>query len=573
MTISINRLSSLLTKNKPWLVCLAILLAPSIVLGDTPQVQFTDVTEAAGIKFRHINGAQGEYHLPETMGAGGAFFDFDNDGDLDLYLINSGYLTDAESQASVESVLYRNNGDGTFTDTTDQAGVGNAGNYGMGAACADYDNDGDIDLYVTNFGANILYQNNGDGTFTDITEKAGVGDELLGSSATFFDYDRDGYMDLYVVNYVHYDVDVPRRPCGVKGIRTYCHPEHFVGAPDQLYRNNGDGTFTNVTEAAGLTNISGPHGGKGLGVIATDFSNDGEPDLYVANDTTPNFLFYNNGNGTFTEIGLFSGCAYSFDGIAQASMGVDAGDFNRDGFLDIFVINFSQETNALYQNNGDGTFTDVIYDVNLGKESYIFLGFGTGFFDYDNDGWLDLYIANGHISDNIEQITNVVTYAQRDQLFRNNRNGTYTEMSLSTGDYFQYEGVGRAAIFGDYDNDGDLDIAVTESNGPAHLLRNDGGNRQNWLRIKLIGTKSNRDGFGTRVWITVGDESWMQEAHAGYSYLCSNDPRVFFGLGEVKAVDRLEIRWLSGTVQVLQNIPANQEITITEPDSDQTSDG
>ena len=568
MTISINRLSSLLTKNKSWLACLAILLAPPVVLGDTPQVQFTDVTEAAGIKFRHINGAQGEYHLPETMGAGGAFFDYDNDGDLDLYLINSGYLTDAVSQAAVTSMLYRNNGDGTFTDTTDQAGVGNAGNYGMGAACADYDNDGDIDLYVTNFGANILYQNNGDGTFTDITEKAGVGDELLGSSATFFDYDRDGYLDLYVVNYVHYDVDVPRRPCGVKGIRTYCHPEHFVGAPDQLYRNNGDGTFTNVTEAAGLTNISGPHGGKGLGVIAADFSNDGEPDLYVANDTTPNFLFYNNGNGTFTEIGLFSGCAYSFDGIAQASMGVDAGDFNRDGFLDIFVINFSQETNALYQNNGDGTFTDVIYDVNLGKESYIFLGFGTGFFDYDNDGWLDLYIANGHISDNIEQITNVVTYAQRDQLFRNNRNGTYTEVSLSSGGYFQYEGVGRAAIFGDYDNDGDLDIAVTQSNGPAHLLRNDGGNRQNWLRIKLIGTKSNRDGFGTRVWITVGDESWMQEAHAGYSYLCSNDPRVFFGLGEVATVDRLEIHWISGTVQVLENIPANQEIVITEPHSE-----
>ena len=568
MTISINRLTSLLTKYKSWLACLVILLTPPIVLGDVPQVQFTDVTAVSGINFRHLSGAQGEYHLPETMGAGGAFFDYDNDGDLDLYLINSGYLTDAESQASVTSMLYRNNGNGTFTDSTEQAGVGNTGNYGMGAACADYDNDGDADLYVTNFGANILYQNNGDGTFTDITEKAGVGDELLGSSATFFDYDRDGHLDLYVVNYVHYDIDVPRRPCGVKGIRTYCHPEHFVGAPDQLYRNNGDGTFTNVTEAVGLTNISGPHGGKGLGVIAADFSNDGETDLYVANDTTPNFLFYNNGNGTFTEIGLFSGCAYSFDGIAQASMGVDAGDFNRDGFLDIFVINFSQETNALYQNNGDGTFTDVIYDANLGKESYIFLGFGTGFFDYDNDGWLDLYIANGHISDNIEQITNVVTYAQRDQLFRNNKNGTYTEVSLNSGGYFQLEGVGRAAIFGDYDNDGDLDIAVTQSNGPAHLLRNDGGNRQNWLRIKLIGTKSNRDGFGTRVWITVGDESWMQESHAGYSYLCSNDPRVFLGLGEAATVDRLEIRWLSGTVQVLENIPANQEIVITEQDSE-----
>ena len=561
-------LTSFLTDNRFWLGHFALLLALPIARGDVPLVQFSDVTAAAGIEFRHISGATGDYHLPETMGAGGAFIDYDNDGDLDLYLINSGFLTDAASQASATSILYRNDGDGTFTDTTEPAGIGNVGNYGMGAACADYDNDGDTDLYVTNFGANVLYRNNGDGTFTDITEKTGVGDELLGSSATFFDYDRDGHLDLYVVNYVHYDVDVPRRPCGVKGIRTYCHPEHFIGAPDQLYRNNGDGSFTNVTEAVGITNISGPHSGKGLGVIAADFSNDGETDLYVANDTTPNFLFYNNGNGTFTEIGLFSGCAYSFDGIAQASMGVDAGDFNRDGFLDIFVINFSQETNALYQNNGDGTFTDVIYDANLGKESYIFLGFGTGFFDYDNDGWLDLFIANGHISDNIEQITNVVTYAQRDQLFQNNKDGTFTEVSLSSGSYFQYEGVGRAAIFGDYDNDGDLDIAVTQSDGPAHLLRNDGGNRGNWLRIKLVGTKSNRDGIGARIRLTAGNESWEQEAHAGYSYLCSNDPRVLLGLGDVGMVDHLEVHWLSGTVQVIENIPVNQEIVITEPHSE-----
>ena len=264
------------------------------------------------------------------------------------------------------------------------------------------------------------------------------------------------------------------------------------------------------------------------------------------------------------EMVPFSGCAYSFDGIAQASMGVDAGDYNRDGFLDIFVINFSQETNAFYLNNGDGTFADVVYDVNLGKESYIFLGFGTGFFDYDNDGWLDLFIANGHISDNIEQITNIVTYAEPDQLFQNNRDGTFTEVSDVSGTYFQQEGVGRAAIFGDYDNDGDLDIVVTRSNGPAHLLRNDGGNDRYWLRIKLVGTKSNRDGIGARVWVTAEEQTWFHEVHTGYSYLCSNDPRVFFGLGDSEKVDRLEILWPSGQTQDVENISANQELVIME---------
>ena len=563
-----NQLRPLLTHHASRIISLGLLLVSLIAYGDEAQVQFMDVTAEAGIQFQHVNGARGDYHLPETMGAGGAFLDYDIDGDLDLYLVNSGHLVGSVSQELVTSVLYRNNGDGTFTDVTSQAGIGNAGNYGMGAACGDYDNDGDPDLYVTNFGANVLYQNNGDRTFTEVAETAGVGDERLSSSATFFDYNRDGNLDLYVVNYVHYSIDVPRRPCGIHGIRTYCHPEHFVGAPDQLYRNNGDGTFTNVTEAAGLNNMSGPHGGKGLGVTAADFNNDGETDLYVANDTTPNFLFYNNGDGTFTEMGLFSGCAYSFDGIAQASMGVGAGDYNRDGFLDIFVINFSQETNAFYRNNGDGTFTDVIYDVNLGKESYIFLGFGTGFFDYDNDGWLDLFIANGHISDNIEQITNIVTYAERDQLFQNNRDGTFTEVSQASGTYFQHEGVGRAAIFGDYDNDGDLDIVVTQSNGPVHLLRNDGGNRRNWLRIKMVGTKSNRDGIGARVRVTVGDQSWQQEVHTGYSYLCSNDPRVLFGLGDDEKVDRLETRWPTGEMEVLENISANQEVVIMEADGE-----
>ena len=527
-------------------------------------IQFVDVTAEAGIGFQHVNGAKGDYHLPETIGSGGAFFDYDTDGDLDLYLVNSGDLAGAASDSAYTSVLYRNNGNGTFTDVTDTAGVGNSGNYGMGAACGDFDNDGDPDLYVTNFGANVLYQNNADGTFTDVTESAGVGDTLWGSSATFFDYDRDGYLDLYVANYLLYSLDVPHRPCGVHGIRTHCHPKNFDGAPDRLYRNNGDGTFTDVTQAAGFGVISGPHSGKGLGVVAADFNTDGAPDIYVANDDTPNFLFYNNGDGTFTEMGLLAGCAFSFDGVAQAGMGVDAGDFNGDGYLDIFVTNLSHETNALYRNNGDGTFTDIVYEASLGKESYLFVGFGTRFFDYDNDGYSDIFIANGHIIEAIAQVTDVLTYAQRNQLFQNNGDGTFTEVSFESGQYFRREGVSRGAIFGDYDNDGDMDIVVTQSNQQAELLRNEGGNRRNWVRIKLVGTASNRDGIGARVTVTAGSQSQMQEVHTGLSYLCSNDPRVFFGLGEHNRIDRLEIRWPCGIVQVLENLEVNREIVVVE---------
>ncbi len=539
-----------------------LLLVTISAYPEVPQVQLIDVTAASGIRFRHVNGAKGDYHLPETVGAGGAFFDYDNDGDLDLFLVNSGDLTGAPLEAPSTNILYRNNGDGTFTDVTSTAGVSNAGNYGLGVACGDYDNDGAPDLYVTNFGANVLYRNNGDGSFTDVTEETGVGDELWSSSATFFDYDRDGYLDLYVVNYVLYPLDVPHPLCD-----GYCHPLYFEGAPDRLYRNNGDGTFVDATKIAGINDIGGSFHGKGLGVVAADFNNDGNPDLYVANDVTPNYLFNNQGDGTFVEIGVAAGCAYSADGAAQAGMGVDTGDYNGDGFLDIFVTNFSYETNALYRNNGDDTFTDVSYQAHLGDESYLLLGFGTGFFDYDNDGHLDLFVANGHIFDRVKQTTDIVTYPQRNQLFHNNGNGRFTEVSFKSGDYFRQKGVSRGAIFGDYDNDGDLDIVVTQLNQSAELLRNEGGNRQNWVRIKTVGILSNRDGIGARVTLTVGGHSRVEEVHAGSSYQCSHDPRAFFGLGDHTTIDRLEIRWPSGVVQVLENIPANQEIVVTE-DSD-----
>ena len=535
------------------------------VCADVHRIQFIDVTAEAGIQFRHENGAKGDYHLPEQLGAGGAFFDYDTDGDRDLYLVNSGDLPGGPSKGTYTSVLYRNNGDGTFTNATSEAGAGNIGNYGIGAACGDYDNDGDPDLYVTNFGRNVLYRNDGEGDFTDVTEVAGVGDPLWGSSATFLDYDRDGNLDLYVVNYLRYSLDIPHAACEVDGIRILCHPKNFDGAPDQLYHNNGDGTFTNVTEASGFKAIEGRHSGKGLGVVAVDFNSDGEIDIYVANDDTPNYLYYNNGDSTFTEMGLLAGCAYSFNGVAQAGMGVDAGDYNGDGFQDIFVTNLSYETNALYQNNGDGTFSDVIYGAHLGEESFLSVGFGTRFFDYDNDGYLDIFIPNGHIIDNIAQVTDTLTYAQRNQLFHNNGDGTFTEVSSNSGTYFQRESVSRGAIFGDYDNDGDIDIVTTQVNQPAELLRNEGGNLHNWLRVKLVGVITNRDGIGARLTLTAGSQSWVQEARAGSSILCSNDPRCFFGLGDFAVVNRLEILWPSGILQILKNLAPNQEIVVIEP--------
>lgn len=550
-------------KNK-YILPLIILLMYVLPLLSLAAVQFVDVTAEAGINFRHVNGAEGAYHLPETLGSGGAFFDADNDGNLDIYLVNSGYWQNSPSSKQAASALYRNNSDGTFTDITTAAGVGNRGNYGQGAICADYDNDGYVDLYVTNFGANVLYRNNGDSTFTDATAYAGVGDAGWSSSATFLDYNRDGHLDLFVVNYLVYSLDVPYRPCGEGEARAYCHPSLFEGAPDTLYRNNGDGTFTDVSQEAGVGGIGGMFHGKGLGVVSADFNNDGAPDLYVANDDTRNDFFYNNGDGTFSEISLLAGCAYSFNGVAQAGMGVAAGDYNGDGWLDIFVTNLSYETNALYRNNGDGTFTDVIYEAHLGKESYLFVGFSTGFFDADNDGWLDIFIANGHIIDNIEETHDVLTYRQPNQLFRNQGDSTFQEVSETAGTYFQRAAVSRGAIFGDYDNDGDVDMLVTQSNGPASLLRNETGTQHNWIRIKTVGVISNRDGVGARVTLTSGEHTQIQEVNPSGGYLCSHDARLHFGLGTNRRVNRLEIRWQSGVVQVFENLPANQEHVIPE---------
>ena len=550
------------------MTCIILSILTFYIGVDPISPHFVEVTKSAGIAFTHTNGADGAYHLPETLGAGGAFFDYDNDDNLDLFLVNSGSTHSTTANTPYKNVLYRNNGDGTFTDVTEQSNLDTLSGYNHGVVAADYDNDSDQDLYITSLGANHLYRNNGDGTFTDTTELSGIGSTLWSSSATFFDYDLDGYLDLYVVNYVYYRLDQTYQPCIEFGYQDYCNLRYYEGAPDQLYRNNGDGTFTDVTKTAGINDQGGPFQGKGLGVIASDLNNDGFTDLYVANDGTPNYLFYNNGDGTFTEIAAWVGCAYSSEGLAQAGMGVDAGDYNGDGLMDIFVTNFSEETNNLYRNNGDGTFTDTIYEVNLGDPTYLPVGFGTGFFDYDNDSDLDIFVANGHVTEHIHHRSDLLTYGQRNQLFQNDGLGKFVQMSpeLEKG-FLTEEKISRGSIFADYDNDGDVDLLVTQLNQPAKLYRNQTSNQEksnNWLQIKVVGVRNNRNGFGARMTLQMGNLSITKETRSSSGYLSSHDPRVTFGIGQYQKIESLTIYWPSGSVQRLENISVNQQITVVE---------
>jgi hypothetical protein len=428
----------------------------------------------------------------------------------------------------------------------------------MAAAAGDYNNDGHQDLYVANFGPDRLYRNNGDGTFTDVTASAGIHNDLWAIAVAYLDFDLDGDLDIFVVNYLEYDTSMP--PYSYKeGIIGYGHPRLYKGTPDALYRNNSDGTFTDISEKAGVVN---PVEGKGMGVVVCDYNNDGWPDVYVANDTTRNFLYRNNGDGTFTDEALFNGAGYDENGVAQGSMGVDCGDYNKDGWLDFIVAN--PETAALYHNNQDGTFTDVTAIAGLWEPTFAVVGFSPLFLDYDNDADMDIFIANGDPVDNIELLTDKQTYAQKDQLFRNNGDGTYTEVSSTAGPYFSQAFVGRATAGGDYDDDGDMDIFIVNSNQPAVLLRNAVGSQNNWIRVKLVGTRSNRDGVGAKVTITAGGDTQVAEVKSGSSYASGSDRRLLFGLGKRTKVDWIEIRWPSGATQRLRDLSCNQTITVVE---------
>ena len=520
---------------------------------------FLDVTATTGIEFTHQRGASDKKHLVETMGSGCAFLDYDSDGLLDVLLINGGTTPDSlVSERTRPHALYRNLGNVKFKDVTAQAGIVGNGNYGQGVAVGDYDNDGHPDVYITNFGPDVLYHNNGDGTFSNVTQRAGISDTALGSSAAFFDFDNDGFLDLYVANYLNYRYEA-NPTCTEKGIRSYCHPRYFSGIAPKLYRNLGDGRFQDVSEKSGVGRLEG----KSLGVVAADFDGDGWMDIYVANDTTRNFLLKNNGNGTFADVTLLSGTGYNSEGVAEAGMGVDASDYDGDGLLDLVVTNYDLETNALYRNEGRWQFSDQRWTAGVAKADHRFLGFGTGFFDFDNDGDRDLLIVNGHVLDNIELIREGFTYAQPNQLLEN-RGGVFFENS----EFLRYSSlspkVGRGAAFGDVDNDGDLDLLVSNSGQGPTLLINHAGQKNNWVLLKLVGTRSNRDAVGAKIAISTGSSRQTDQITGGGSYLSANDLRAHFGLGSSESIKTLTIRWPSGAEDKFQDLKANQVLSITE---------
>jgi enediyne biosynthesis protein E4 len=524
-------------------------------------LRFVDVSAAAGINFLHRTGAAGTKYLIETMGSGVCAFDYDADGRTDLYFVQSAPLPEAPPDPLLHAALFRNLGNGKFSETTGPAGVGNPGRYGMGCAVADVDNDGDEDLYVTNFGPNTLYRNNGDGTFTDVSRRSGTDNPLWGTAAAFADYDSDGDVDLFVGNYLDFTLAKHKR-CGdvARNLVSYCHPDAYGSVPNVLYRNNGDGTFTDVTREAGLWNLEG----KTLGALWTDYDQDGDVDLFVANDSVRNFLYRNNSDGTFTEVTLASGTGYSEEGRPEAGMGVDAADVNDDGRMDLFVTHLSNEVNELYLNNGNGTFTNGTNAAGLGAPSLLYVGWGTAFFDADNDADPDLYVTNGHVMDDIEAYSDSITYRERDFLFVNNGTGRFSERGVGAGALFQEQDVGRGMTVLDFDSDGRLDVALSRNGGSARLVHNETPTSNHWVSLRLRGQKSNRDGIGAWITLTAGGRRQVAERRSGFSYLSDSDGIVHFGLGASSGPVDVEIRWPSGLKETFRVVQLDRTVTLTE---------
>jgi len=534
------------------------------------------VAEEVGLKFHHFTGAVGEFYMPEIMGAGVALFDYDNDGDLDVYLIQGTTFDPAQDPQRTKLLpapgwkpgnrLFRNllseTGKLQFVDVTEKAGVGHIG-YGMGAAVGDYDNDGFQDLYVTNFGRNVLYHNNGDGTFTDVTAKAGVDDERWSTSAAWVDYDRDGRLDLFVANYLDFTVKGNKHCFASTGERDYCTPKVYQPAPARLFHNRGDGTFEDVTEAAGIGRALGP----GLGVVCADFNADGWPDIYVANDGAAAHLWINQRNGTFKEMSLLSGTAYSADGLPQAGMGVTAGDFDGDGDEDIFKTNLSNEGANLYVNDGRANFYDASAEFGLLLPTFPYTGFGTEWFDYDNDSQLDLFIANGAVN-RIEALRGKpYPFGQPNQLFHNEGQAKkFREMTSVAGPGFALSEVSRGAAFGDINNDGAVDIVVANNNGPVRLFLNQSRslNGNHWLLVRLEASQGNRFAIGAMVEVRQRGRRLLRRAHTDSSYLSANDIRVHFGLGEDARIEELIVHWPDGKRESWDKIPADRIVSIRQ---------
>jgi len=547
-------------------------LVPAQGLGS--DVWFRDAAAETGLVFHHFTGATGQFYMPEIMGAGGAVLDYDRDGDLDVYLLQGQVLQAGKRVGETlfppapgfrpGHRLFRNElvpgGRLRFTDVTEKAGLVRDG-YGMGAAVGDYDNDGDPDLYVTHFGPNVLYRNNSDGTFTDVTAAAGVDDPRWSTSSSFLDYDRDGDLDLFVANYVDFTVKGNKRCLAPTGEVDYCTPAIYSPAPDRLFRNEGNGRFTDVTETAGIAVADGP----GLGVCCTDFNGDGWIDIYVANDGTANLLWINRRDGTFEESGLLSGTAYNEHGSAEAGMGLAAGDFDGDGDEDILVTNLTQEGSTLYQNEGDGDFSDASRKVGLKEPSFGSTGFGVNWFDYDNDGNLDLFAANGAVTLLPLQRGSPYPFSQRNQLFRNEGNGRFREVTELAGKAFDLMEVSRAAAFGDLDNDGDTDIVVTNNNGPVRLLLNNLGSQRQWLRVQLEAEKGNREGIGAKVILRQkSGKTLLRCVRRDGSYLAASDPRLLFGLGDDGQIESVEVLWPGGLSEKWTEIGRDRELILKQ---------
>jgi enediyne biosynthesis protein E4 len=530
-----------------------------------PLADFVDVARASGLDFHLTCGGPEKRYIMESMCGGVAVFDYDNDGWMDILLVNGSTVQDVRSGKCHASKLYRNNHDGTFSNVSTKAGLTHCG-WGFGVAVGDYDNDGWEDVYITYLDGGVLYHNNGDGTFSDVTAKAGPTDAgHWGTSAAFGDYDDDGYLDLYVVNYVEIDLNaLPEfgsNPfCTYRGIPVSCGPRGLKGARDRLYHNNGDGTFTDVSEKLGID----PDGYYGLGVMWLDYDKDGCPDIYVANDSSPSLLYHNNCKGGFTEIGAVAGVAYSSDGREQAGMGVDSADYDHDGWPDMVKTNFSDDTNNLFHNDHNGEFTDVAGPAGVGAISTPFLSFGVKFFDFDNDGWMDLFFANGHVNPQVDGHSFGVTYAERPLVFRNMANGRFEEFGLHAGADVAKPRVARGAATADFLNNGQQDVLVTVLDGSPVLFRNTKSSTNHWIRIRLTGNRSNRDGLGAQVEVKAGGFTQIQEVRANSSFESASDPRVHFGLGAATKVDAIVVRWPSGKVDTLGPENADQELRIEE---------
>jgi enediyne biosynthesis protein E4 len=554
----------------PWALPCGALLLLAAAPATTPEVRFTDVARVVGIGFEQANSATSNKYLLETMGGGVALLDYDNDGRLDVFFTNGAKLDDPmpagkaadKSDRRFWNRLYRQSADGTFADVTEKAGLTGMpqDRYGMGAAVGDYDNDGFPDLYVTGYGGNTLYRNNGDGSFRDVTDRAGVASSGWSASAGFFDADNDGRLDLFVTRYVEWTF-ATNGYCGEKkpGYRAYCHPDNYEPTTNVLFRNNGDGTFTDVSAKAGIA----VPGGKGLGIAFADYDNDGHVDVFVANDSVQEFLFRNIGNGTFTEVGLLVGVGFNEDGKTFAGMGVDFADYDNDGRPDLMVTNLSNERYRLFHQGADGSFQDATNSSGVGAATLAFAGWSTGFLDYDNDGWKDIFVAQGHVMDTIEKTAPNLRYLQPPLLLRN-ESGRFAR--VSPGNVFEGDWAGRGAAFGDLDGDGDVDIVVSNVGQRALVLRNDGGNRKSWLGIRTVGKRSNRDGIGCRVKVVSASGTTQYfTVNTAAGYLSASDKRLLVGLGGDPSARLVEIRWPSGAVQRLENVAAGQTLLATEP--------